>query len=287
MNLPRDDRSERVCHPTAHGGLHWAPHHDAGYGARMDAVARWVAAEQPRAFVSDVSVELALFVRLLGVPVIVMALPGNRTDGPHELVHRIADHIVAAWPREVDEPSWLRPHAAKTSYVGGISRFEGRDRAAIRSDQQLRVLVLGGADGDFDGASAGAPRCAGTTWTVLGGTSGWVADPWPQICAADLVVTHAGQSCIADIAAAGRPAVVIPQPRPFDEQHATATALQRHRLATVLPGWPDDREWPDVLLRALSSESRDWQRWQVQGAAARAARAIETTAAHHATLAAV
>lgn len=78
----------------------------------------------------DVSVEVALFVRLLGVPVILMAMPGERIDGPHALVHQIADHIIAASPQELYEPEWLRAYAAKTSYVGGISRFGDRDGLA-------------------------------------------------------------------------------------------------------------------------------------------------------------
>ena len=83
--------------------------------------------DPPAAVVIDVSVEVAIYVRLLGVPVIVVAVAGERTDAPHLLIHRLADHIVAAWPPELHEPSWLRSYADKTSYVGGISRFDGRE----------------------------------------------------------------------------------------------------------------------------------------------------------------
>ena len=96
----------------------------------MRLIAQWVAATRPAAVVIDVSVEVATYIRLLGVPVIVVAGPGERTDAPHLLVYRLADHIVAAWPRELHEPSWLRSYADKTSYVGGISRFDGQERAA-------------------------------------------------------------------------------------------------------------------------------------------------------------
>ena len=41
----------------------------------------------------------------------------DRTDGPHLLFRRLADHIVAGWPRELHEPSG-RGCADKTSYVG-------------------------------------------------------------------------------------------------------------------------------------------------------------------------
>jgi hypothetical protein len=208
-------------------------------------------------------------------------------DAPHLLAHRIADHIVAAWPRALCVPSWLRQYEDKTTYVGGISRFEDRscsvsgDRA--RTDMSLsgmRVLVLGGADDEFGVALEG---CTATypefSWTALGGRSGtWKEDPWPEICGADVVVTHAGQGSIADVAAAQRPAIVIPQSRPFDEQKATAKVLKRHQLAVVARNLPDERAWPALLAHALGIDPRRWCRWQVDGAADRAAAAIEATA---------
>lgn len=159
MRLPRDDEGPQPREATAHGALHWAPHHDAGLSARMNQIARWVSDARPEAVVVDVSVEVALFIRLLGVPVIVVALPGSRVDAPHVLVHRLADHIVAAWPRALCVPSWLRQWEDKTSYVGGISRFEGRDRrgdepeSSARPLKETRVVVLGGP------AAHSEPRC--------------------------------------------------------------------------------------------------------------------------------
>lgn len=295
VKLPRDDQAGQVSEPTAHGALHWAPHHDGGFAARMNAVARWVADAGPEAFVTDVSVEIAAFVRLLGVPMIVVALPGQRVDAPHRLAHRLADHIVAAWPQDLYVPVWLRVHAQKTSYVGGISRFDGRgdgdvgDTRKRLSDSETQVLVLGGASESFGAVIDNcAQACPGTTWTALGGTNGsWTADPWPQIRGADVIVTHAGQSSVADVAVARRPAVVIPARRPFDEQWATAAMLRRRKLATVAREWPDAQKWPRLLARALASEPQRWHRWQVEGAAARAARAIESTAQRYATTAAV
>ena len=108
-------------------------------------------------------------------------------------------------------------------------------------------------------------------------------DPWPDICAADVVITHAGQSCVADVAAARRPAIVLPQPRPFDEQHATAETLRRHRLAVATRGWPDARAWRYFIGQARASDPSRWEQWQTTGAAARAAEAIETTVCQYAT----
>lgn len=289
VKLPRDDDAAQVSQPTAHGALHWAPHHDPGYTTRMSAVARWAADAQPKAVVVDVSVEIAVLIRLLGIPIVVIALPGKRLDAPHLLVHRLADHIIAAWPEQLCVPSWLRSYADKTSYVGGISRFGGCEATCVarsaHTSSPLQVLVLGGRSQTFSDAAIeeAARACPGVTWTTLGGDGlAWTADPWMHICAADVVVTHAGQSCIADVAVAERPAVVIPQPRPFDEQHATAEVLRRYRLSVVARSWPDARAWPALLTHARDSDAKRWRRWQVPGAAARAAAAIEATADRHA-----
>lgn len=293
VRLPRDDSAAHVSEPTAHGALHWVPHHDPGLASRMDAIARWVADARPEAIVVDVSVEVAVLVRLLSVPVIVMALPGKRIDAPHLLVHRLADHIIATWPKALCVPAWLRSYEDKTSFVGGVSRFDGREvpttgtaRGDGESSSPTRVLVLGGA-GSFDGAQAALEEVAAvqqdTTWTKLGASDDdWTDDPWPQICDADVIVSHAGQSCIADIAAAERPAVIIPQARPFDEQRATARVLRQFRLAVVTQRWPDQRAWPALLTLARAGEPARWRRWEVRGAAARAADAIEQTAQRYA-----
>jgi len=284
LRLPRDDGDARSAEPSANGALHWAPHHDNGLRTRMGIIARWVEETRPAAVVVDVSVEVALFVRLLGVPVIVMTMPGERTDGPHALVHQLADHIVAAWPRELYEPEWLRPHAAKTSYVGGISRFEDHD---VLSSAQNRtsVLVLGGKGGcDFDQATVDttAAQIPEIDWKALGLRGGRrKTDPWPDICAADIVITHAGQNCVADVAAARRPAIVLPQGRPFNEQYITADMLVRHGLAVATSGWPDANAWRSLIWQAQASDPSRWHRWHIAGAATRAAKAIETTTSQY------
>jgi hypothetical protein len=286
LALPRDDAGARPAQPSANGVLHWAPLHDDGLATRMALIAQWIEQARPAAVVVDVSVEVALFVRLLGVPVIVMAMPGERTDAPHVLVHQLADRIVATWPRDIYEPEWLRGHADKTSYVGGISRFEDRAVPHPTEGRAPTVLVLTGTGGcDFYQATvdATAAHTPEITWTTLGLRSGpRTFDPWPDICAADVVITHAGQNCVADVATARRPAIVLPQSRPFDEQHVTAETLRSHGLAAVIRGWPDPGAWRCLIRHAQASDPNIWGRWRTSGAAARAAEVIEATAQRYA-----
>ena len=161
------------------------------------------------------------------------------------------------------------------SYVGGISRFAGRTRAPSLPGT---VFVLGSQAASVLGSQAGDPtdhfRAAQqATPNFRWLTPPWAADPWPALCAAEIVVSWAGQNSVADLAAAGVRAVVIAQPRPFTEQDATATVLDHAGLAVGVSGWPEPLNWPELLEQARAL-TPDWSRWQVDGAAERAAQII-------------
>ncbi len=261
--------------------MHWAPIDDDGLRARMHNIADWIERTRPSAVVVDVSVEVAMFVRLLGVPVIVVAMPGRRIDAPHEMVYHLADHILACWPNDLYDPEWLHAHRAKTSYIGGVSRFDGRKRIP-RISGKRRIVFLGGA-GASDVGLASVDTCATHfpqyRWHAVGvSTDTWVRDPWPTMSDADVIVAHAGESSIADLATAARPSIIIPQPRPFEEQFTTAHVLAENGLAVSHPRWPTTGEWPDLIDRARRTDLRRWRRWRTEGAARRAASAIEDVA---------
>nr|WP_228498266.1 glycosyltransferase [Plantibacter sp. VKM Ac-2876] len=273
---PPDD-----CDPTAEGLLHWAPIGHAGHRARLATIAAALAQQQMDAMVVDVSVEVVLLARLLGVPTVVMAQPGHRDDEPHALAFRAASTIIAPWPHGLLDLEHLRPVRDKVVYTGGISRFEGRERTSAEAGRS-GVLLLAGAGGSTVSRDAveEAVRASGRDWTSLGTGAGsvWTDDPWDALCRAEVVVSWAGQNAIADLAAAGVTAVVVPQERPFDEQMSTARALEANELAVVRASWPDAADWPAVLEQAAELDP-DWSRWQVAGAARRAAEAIEAVAA--------
>ncbi|WP_068158955.1 glycosyltransferase [Rhodococcus phenolicus] len=280
--LPRDDAARTTQDPTAHGTLHWVPRLDPGLRCRQAALAAWIERARPTAIVVDVSVEVTLTARLFGIPVVTVAMPGNRSDAPHQLAYRMSDRIVAAWPRAMYEPDWLQPFRDRVNYVGGISRFDGRSSSPATGSGEDTVLVLGGSGGssltaaDLESYTACDPRFA---WEGLGVAGReWVDDPWPALCRAGIVIGHGGQNTVADIAAARRPAVLVAEQRPFDEQCATVTALGHAGLAVALTAWPEPHAWPGLLDRARRSDPDRWDLWCTDGAAARAAAAIEEVA---------
>ncbi|TGZ11893.1 glycosyltransferase [Streptomyces rhizosphaericola] len=241
------------------------------------------AATSPALLVSDVSVEVALLARLLGTPTAVVAMRGERTDPPpHRAAYDLAELLLDPWPSTLPEPGWPQHWQAKAVHTGAFSRFDGRDPAPAHESGDgphlRRVLLLMGSGGhDISTSEVAEARAAspGWQWTTLGGPDGrWSADPWPTLCAADVVVTHAGQNAVAECAAARRPAVVVPQDRPFGEQAATGRALTRGRLAVVTARWPQAHDWAALLDQAHALGGNRWSQWAPGDGAARAARAL-------------
>jgi hypothetical protein len=274
VTLARDDAGTSPVRPTAHGVLHWAPVQDHGLQARMAALAAWVARERPSVIVVDLSVEVLTLVRLMGVPVVAVTLPGRRDDAAHRLGYDLADAIVAPWPARYG--SALAPelanHGEKVHYVGAVSRFDGRRALSSRVGEEggtgsgsgRRVLVMTGAGGTVTGQDVrrhGPAAASEWEWRSIG-PHNWVADPWPAICQADVVISHGGMGALADIAAARRPTIVVPQSRPHDEQIMTSQALDRAGLATVTTGLPHEAtQWSGLLETALTVGGDGWAQW--------------------------
>ena len=271
----------RTAEPTAGGRLHWAPLGQPGLRRRMAMLAGWIDRHQPSVLWTDVSVEVTLAARLTGTPVVTTVLPGVRDDAPHALAHGVCSALVACWPRSVGAPV---PAGATGPLVpvGGVSRFAGRDpEPAPRGAGRPRVLHLRGSGGDGRDRRWDAVRDELTEleWVGLGGHGGrWVADPWQELCSADVVISAAGQGSVADLAAADAHVVAVPEERPFAEQDATAAQLDRLGLGAVV-----DRDAP--VAEAVRAVRRTLERsrstpgegsglrraWEVDGAAERLA----------------
>lgn len=284
VDLRRDDDgiSGLADHAAAGGALHWAPLRHEGLSSRMGAVADWVRQVRPAVVVSDVSVEVALFVRLLGVPVVSVVLPGERGDPPHRLGHQVSEELVAFWPEAATGMvAGLTEHdQTRLRCLGGLSRFpteQSEIRRQHRPDGARRVVVLSGRGGDgptadqIARATADAPHWH---WDVLGGPGSWNPDPIGVLREASAVVTHAGQNAIAEVAALRVPAVVVPENRPHQEQiHMAATLTAQRWPALVEPEFPVSG-WTERLDLVHSLDTDRWQDWCDGDAAARFIRVL-------------
>ncbi len=282
VHLAPDDQDPSPRDVTAGGTLHWAPRHDPGLARRSAQILAWLAEARPALVVVDVSVEVALLVRLAGVPVVVAAMRGDRTDRPHATAYDLADVLVAPWPAESPEP-WPRHWLDKTVHLGGLSRFDGWTRPASRpTGVRPRALLLWGDGGaGQDAAELARMRAATPDWEWELAHPGRRLESeavWQALCAADVVVTHGGQSAVAEVAAARAPAVVVADPRPFREQHHTVRAVRDAGIAVGVDAWPEASRWPGLLREAVQLGGEGWSRWSYGDGAARAARFLDDLA---------
>jgi hypothetical protein len=280
VELPRDDSQEVPEDVTAGGQLHWVPDADPGLCARSAAVSRWLERTRPRLVVADVSVEIALLVRLHGVPVVSVVLPGRRTDPAHLLGYRVSTALVAFSPLPACQlvPGLPSDIARRVTSLGAISRFPPTSAPKTGRSGLPHVVVLlgkgGGAMTRRDAEPLG-PLAPDWRWTVAGGTDSWVEDVSAILSDADVVVTHAGEGALADVAAHRCPAIVIPAERPFAEQATTASLLEAQDWPAIVRRQFPDRGWPELLCRAVRLDGSRWQRWCDGHAADRFARVVD------------
>ena len=98
IELDRDDGNGEDVERTARDRLHWVPVGHHGLRSRMAEIASWLRHVAPSVFIVDVSVEVAVLVRLHGIPVVTVAGPGERGDAAHRLGFDVADAIIGCWP---------------------------------------------------------------------------------------------------------------------------------------------------------------------------------------------
>ena len=276
MELAHDVGPDPDPDPTVRGALHWAPLTVEGYQERMGQIAAWIDAERPGAMVVDVSAEVTALSRLLGVPTATIVMPGVRSDRPHVMAYDLADLLIGPWPAGAHRlPAGP---AERVVAVGAISMFDGGRRPPLEPVPG-RVLVLNGlGDGPSLADIDKIRQRVGGEWIVRGGRGERSTDLWADLTSAEVVVTHAGQNAVADVAAARRPAVVVAAERPHEEQVATVRALRRAGLGVPLESWPDLDRWPDLIEQARRRGAEGWDRWNPGNGAQRAADAIEDAA---------
>ncbi|WP_375409432.1 glycosyltransferase [uncultured Methylobacterium sp.] len=242
--------------------FHYVPLRAPAVRTRMARIAAWIAEADPVLMIVDVSVEVALFARLLSVPTVVVRLAGTRTDIPHLEAFRSAERLLAPFPAELESegtPGWVR---AKTFHAGFLGLESRRGR-----EEDGSILVIygsGGEGGSCHDLAAAAAAVPDRDWHVLGPVHGeaalppnlhlhgWVTEIGPRLAAASLVVGTGGDGVVAAVAAGAKRFVCIPEPRPFEEQVAKARRLDALGAAILCEAWPGAEAWPGVIRAGLA-----------------------------------
>lgn len=287
--LPLDDDPPGPHEPVA-APLHYAPVGHDGVQRRAAAIAAWVARVRPSLCVVDVSVEVTMLLRLLGVPTVVLRQHGRRTDRAHRNGLDAATHLAAPFPERVDTPGAPVLHRQRTCHAGWVSRFDerppvgvhdARRRLGLPLDVPVLTVLLGRGDATPTLVAPLARRLTGWHVVAVGSDEpahpaflpqGVVTDPWPHLCAADVVLTAASNNCVAEARASGRRLVVVPMERPFGEQADKAACLDRAGEATAV------RSLEEVDLDLLDRVARGPRPMPARGASRRLAEHLDRLA---------
>lgn len=241
-------------------------------------IAEWFDSARPGVFVTDVSAELAQLARIASIPHVAVVQHGDRADPGHMAAYAGAVGILAPYHASLEQPGRPGWMTAKTHYAAGVgidAQTPDRDAArallGLPADADI-VLAVGGGGGSGTPATPltlGARAEPDSLWISIGEVQqdwhatpphnlrhmGWVANPEQWIAAADRVVSSAGNTTVHMIAAAGRPWIVVPEWRYFDEQLWKARMLGAAGAAVTLDHWPSHAlAWRDAWAAALACD---------------------------------
>lgn len=154
----------------------------------------------------------------------------------------------------------------------------------LKERAKLKVVHVAGPQ-EVEAVTVGLAEVAGgpaAQWIVRD----YIAQMGDAIAAADLVVCRAGATTLAELAAVGRPAVLVPYPYATDDHQTrnAAALVEAGAAALVRDDELDTPRFGDEVLRLLSKPKVRAEMAAVAAAAARplAAHAIAEVAAEHA-----
>jgi UDP-N-acetylglucosamine--N-acetylmuramyl-(pentapeptide) pyrophosphoryl-undecaprenol N-acetylglucosamine transferase len=210
----------------------------------------------------------------------------------------LANRVLSRWARAVgvtyEESAARFSHPERVTHTGNpvradvadSTRHSGRERLGLAEDETV-LLVFGGSRGarhlnqvlvelrdrlmDIDGLrvlQVAGPSEAASVRDALEAAGGDAAGRWrvydylsemgQAIAAADLVVSRAGATTIAELTALGAPALVVPYPYATDDHQTgnAATLVDRGAAVLVADADLDSPAFSDALLGLLSDSGR-------------------------------
>ncbi|AMR32561.1 hypothetical protein A0256_14575 [Mucilaginibacter sp. PAMC 26640] len=227
--------------------------------ARGLTVAQAIARYKPKAFYCDGVPELAIMVRGMGVPVVLVHLPGNiMTDPTQVFAHELADHIVAHFPSFLEQGSYK--YTSKTYYSGYMSQYAEKGWGQTRCTPDRHVTIVLGYDNYEESVLQRITKDQDTEFTIIGNKReydlnknckmlGRIKDI-REVITGKVVISAAGQNTIAELLSLGKSIIMLPEDRPYDEQVVHANVLAERNVALLAHENFSAEQWQQVVQQA-------------------------------------
>lgn len=224
---------------------------------RAEAMAQAIITHKPVAFYCDGVPEIGIMARGMGVPVVLVHLPGNMMNDPTQVfAYELADHIITHFPEKLEQEDYA--YEQKTFYSGYLSKYAGAPRSQLSDDS---VTILLGYD-TYSDAVVHAMTDNEFSFTIIGNTRqyavggncrqlGRIDDIASQI-RGDIIITAAGQNTVAELLSLHKKLILLPEPRPYDEQAAHTKMLVSNGLALEADEHFTSQQWRNIVEAARS-----------------------------------
>ena len=213
-------------------------------------------------FISDVSAELTILARGAGVPVVMQRHSGNTEQDPTQtFAYECADALYAPYPKHIEDPQFA--YVDKTRFLGFFSEL-----SANRQDVVRRGITLVTSSGE--GVDALLPvleqlqlpiwvvGCDGCDGPITSRVTflGHVDDISVHL-PTDIVVCSGGNNLLSELLLLGKKLIIVPQPRPYDEQDYKSMQLAEHNYAVhmPLPQISQPAQWQQALQQASTIDT--------------------------------
>jgi hypothetical protein len=198
-------------------------------------------------------------VRGMGVPVVLVHLPGNVMNDPTQVfAHELADHIIAHFPASLEQANYS--FAAKTYYSGYMSQYASRGLTPDNRPGSNAITILLGYDNYDASVLKAITNDQRTSFTIIGNKRTYDVgknctllsrvDDVSEAIAGEVVISAAGQNTIAELLSLNKRLVLLPESRPYDEQAVHATVLAKQNVALLADETFGAAQWQNLLRKA-------------------------------------
>jgi len=226
---------------------------------RAKALAEAIILYQPKVLYCDGVPELAIMARSMGVPVVLVHLPGNIMNDPTQIfAHQLADHIVAHFPFFLEQEHY--EYKSKTFYSGYLSKYSGDNAEQPTGSEEDQVTILLGYENYDQTILKNITADSTTKFVIIGNKQSYdLGSNCQQLgtvkninkaIGGKRVITAVGQNTIAELLSLNKQLVLLPEPRPYDEQNVHAKVLAEKGLALLAHDDLSPAQWQKLLAEA-------------------------------------